>query len=125
MPNVSSWNGKWSGEGKPYFIIKTVTNEKFRQIMRDAETHSIYEGFFERKKVGEIPLRKSYYYNFRDGWGASITVEHINSKEASKRRKISNGFCGYDWMVESILMYDEILNSIQRKELKIQQNKSI
>ena len=86
MPNVGSWNRKWTGESKKHYIIMKMTDNEFEKLSSD-----------------------SYYYNFGDGWGASISIEIIDSKEAIKRRKLSKGFCGYDWMVYSIIKNDEII----------------
>ena len=44
-----------------------------------------------------------YGYDFGDGWRANITAEIVTGKEASKIRRKSIGFCGYDWMVSSIM----------------------
>jgi len=85
MPNNNSWNGCWSGENYLYarvinFGRGKVANEKAKEILN--------KGYF--------------YYNFGDGWGASVTVKEIDSKEAAKIRRESKGFCGYDWMIASI-----------------------
>lgn len=40
--------------------------------------------------------------------------ESADSKEAAKLRKRSAGFCGYDWMVDSLLMDGRILASHER-----------
>jgi hypothetical protein len=108
MPNIGSWNGKWSGSGKKYHIIKKIDNKTADKIMEGSQTHPIYEGFLTKKYVGETPPTKSYYYNFGDGWGANINVELIDSKEGNKRKKKSLGFSGYDWMVDSIINFNEI-----------------
>ena len=117
MPNVGSWNGKWTGADRKYYIIRTVDNKTGNEIMKDAKQYPIYEGFFERKQVGLSNLKKGYYYNFGDGWGASVEMELIDSKTAAKRRKISCGFSGYDWMVDSIMVHGDILSTKQIKEL--------
>ena len=116
MPNVGSWNGKWTGAERKYFVIRKLDNKTADKIMADAKSSPIYEGLFTRRQVGNTAPRKNYYYNFGDGWGANICIEQVDSKEASKRRKQSAGFCGYEWMIDSIIMYDEILNSNQIKE---------
>jgi len=116
MPNVGSWNGKWTGEEKKYFVIRKFDNKTAEKIMEGAETTPIFEGMFTRTQVGVTPPRKSYYYNFGDGWGANIIVEQVDAKEANRRRKKSSGFWGYEWMIDSIVQFDEILNTIQKKE---------
>ena len=85
MPNIGSWNGKWSGEGLLY--AKVVS------FGRDKNTSN---------KAKEI-LEKGYYsYNFGDGWRAGVSVKEVDVKEAAKIRRKSCGFCGYDWMIDSI-----------------------
>ena len=84
MPNVGSWNGKWTGATRKYYII--------RKFLKKDES-----------KITEMLKDGSYYYNFGDGWGANVAVEKITSKEASRRMKLSSGFAGYDWMVRSII----------------------
>ena len=116
MPNVGSWNGKWTGTDYKYFVIKIFDNKTAGKIMLGATTSPIYEGFFTRTKIGDTPPRKSYYYDFGDGWGANIRIEQVYAKEANKRRKISAGFRGYEWMIDSIIKFDEILSSKQIKE---------
>ena len=118
MPKVNSWNGKWSGEDKKFYHIRNVDKKTGEKLMQDAVSYPLYKGLFEREKVGETSPQKKYYYNFGDGWGANITAEVVTAKEASKRRKASSGFCGYEWMVDSIILYNEILNSSERKALK-------
>lgn len=84
MPNIGSWNGKWTGESNLYAIIR-----KFYAYDNDKTDKILDKGYF--------------YYNFGDGWGAGVTVTEVKGKEANKIRKHSNGFCGYDWMVNSII----------------------
>ena len=99
MPNNNSWDGKWSGENEFYarainFGQSKKANEKARKILDD--------GY--------------YYYNFGDGWGAGISVEEINSKQAAQVRRKSSGFCGYDWMIDSIKEFGKIIDADQAKK---------
>jgi len=94
MPNVGSWNGKWTGESNLYAITRK---------MKKAQADKVLE-------------KSSYYYNFGDGWGADVSVKHIDAYHAIKVRKASRGFCAYDWMVHSIIDHGEILNTTQRKQ---------
>lgn len=80
MPNKGSWNGKWSGEDRKYFIVRKFDNKTADKIMEGAKTTPIYEGFFEPVRVGETPARKNYYYGWNDGWGANVCVEQVDSK---------------------------------------------
>ena len=117
MPNVGSWNGKWTGSDRKYFVIRKFDNKTADKIMEGAKSSPLYEGIFIRKLIGYTNPMKNYYYNFGDGWGANICVEQVDAKEANKRRKMSCAFYGYEWMVSSIVRYDDILNSSQIKEL--------
>lgn len=83
MPNRASWNGGWTGDANKYYIIKSFTDKSDLEFMKE--------------------LPNSWYHNFGDGWTAKINAEIINSNEAAKRRKISKGFYGYEWMVTSII----------------------
>lgn len=95
MPNSNSWNGKWSGEGKTYAIFKK------------------FSGLKGIAKAQELLDERSFYYSFGDGWGASVNIQAIAGPDLAKMRRLSSGFCGYDWMVESILKYGKIINDSQ------------
>jgi len=101
MPNNNSWNGKWSGESNFYAIVHNFGRSKIRTT-----------------KAVEILKKEYYHYSFGDGWAAGITITEINAKEAVKIRRKSGGFCGYSWMVDSIIDHGEILNTKQREQLK-------
>ena len=83
FPKNNSWNGKWSGEGKLYAKCRTYKNETADKILS----------------------KKSYYYNFGDGWVASVSVSEITPKEKKVINKKSLGFYGYGWMIDSIETY--------------------
>lgn len=90
MPNNGSWNNKWSGENDNHYLIKRVSYKAF------VEHYAEYAG-------------KSWYYRWSDGWTACITCEALNSKEIVPYRKKAGNFCGYDWMVSSIMQCGEIV----------------
>lgn len=91
MPNRGSWNGEWSGDR--YFYAKTVNLGRGKAAARKGRT---------------ILDRGYFHYSWPDGWGAGISVKEVSSREAAKIRKGSNGFCGYEWMMRSILAHNEI-----------------
>ena len=95
MPNVGSWNGQWTGANKKYYIIKNVSKE-------DVERIQLEDG------------KKYFYYNFGDGWGASVNVEVVNAKEANIRRRHSCGFSTYEWMVSEIIKFGRIKTRDER-----------
>ncbi len=88
MPNVGSWNGKWSGENGKYTISKNITKSNFKQ-------KEWQKKFYNKLEKGE---NLNYYYNFGDGWSANIEV-----RKAKPREKVTNKFYGYEWMAQSIL----------------------
>ena len=94
MPNRNSWNGGWSGEDCHYIAIKNL-----------GPTQKATE------KGQQILAKSGYHYNFGDGWSAHIDVKEVDAKAANRLRRKSDGFCGYDWMVESILDNLEIRTS--------------
>lgn len=96
MPNIGSWNGKWTGSENLY--AKVIN-------------------FGKSKKAKEILEHGHYYYDFGDGWTARIDVAQIDAARARKVRRASNGFCGYEWMIESIRYYGDIYTDEQRKEI--------
>lgn len=104
MPNRNSWDHGWSGEGRKYVILKTFKSKK-----------SI-------EKAQRL-LRTGYFrYSWSDGWGAGITVREVDSIEARKLRKESKGFCGYNWMVDTILMYGKPMADHEVKEFLAHKN---
>jgi hypothetical protein len=83
MPRVNSWNGRWSGEERRHVRVL---------------------------RAGARCLAKPgrYRYDFGDGWVASVEVREVDGKESRKLRRLSDGFCGYDWMIEEIRSYGRI-----------------
>jgi hypothetical protein len=57
----------------------------------------------------------NHYYNFGDGWGANVEVKEVTGDEKRKLVKQSAGFCGYDWMIDSLRWYGKIMNDNQRR----------
>jgi hypothetical protein len=92
MPSNNAWNGRWSGEGRCYARIKNLGRTKKAEA-----------------KAAKILAEGSYYYNFGDGWAARVSVREVSASEAAKIRRKSQGFCGYDWMIDSIIRDGEIL----------------
>lgn len=86
MPNIGSWDRKWSGESRVYIIAKP------------------------NRVVPEEIIGNSFYYDFGDGWGASISVSKMSNLDAKKIMNRSEGFEGYDWMVDSIIENRRIIS---------------
>jgi hypothetical protein len=91
MPGNNAWNGKWTGEGKLYVRVINVGTRK--------DAREKYE-----KLIGH------HSYSFGDGWRAAITVRECTSAAARKLKKDSLGFCGYDWMIDSLRQWGRILS---------------
>ena len=90
MPGVNSWNGKWTGESRPYVRVLSVGKKSMA-------------------KPG------NYEYDFGDGWRANVSVKTVDSATASKLRKQSCGFCGYDWMIDEIRIKGRIRTVSERQ----------
>jgi hypothetical protein len=84
MPNVGSWNGKWSGENHLYCRV------------------------YKNAQVPQNLWNKDFCYNFGDGWVARIKVLKVDAIEGGKMKRKSKGFYGYDWMIASLLKHGEI-----------------
>jgi hypothetical protein len=85
MPGCSSWNGTWSAEGKLYAVVKSFSTAK------------------AKAKAAEILAKGYYSYGWSDGWRAGIAVARCDGAEARRIRAKSAGFCGYEWMIQSII----------------------
>lgn len=103
MPNVGSWNGKWGEAGRPH--------DKVINLGRSQKSD---------EKARSILAKGYYHYDFGDGWSAGISVHNVSAKEGATLRRKSAGFCGYDWMVESILLDGTITPPSVRKERQCQ-----
>lgn len=99
MPNRGSWNGRWSGEDQRWLLIRRLSNTK--------------KNFERAEKLNG----NSWHYSWSDGWGANVTCTVIEPKTSRYWLKKSAGFAGYDWMVDSILMYNRILADHEIEEV--------
>lgn len=91
MPVAASWNGKWTGEGRYYARTREVSKEKTEQ------------------------LQDSYSYSWSDGWRARVEITQTDSGGAAEVEEKSVGFSGYDWMIDAILKFGEILDTKERE----------
>lgn len=85
MPKNNSWNGRWSGETNLYCKVVNLTKKQAERVLTEF----------------------SYHHHFGDGWVASITVKLVTATEAKRLRRLSKGFCGYDWMIQNIIYYGD------------------
>ena len=86
MVKVPTWDGTWSGADKVFV----------RRRLDSVVPASV---------VGRV-----FTYEWDDGWSVRISVEKVSTVEAIGIAKQSKGFCGYDWMIDSIIKYGEILD---------------
>lgn len=91
MPGVNSRNGRWTGEARRYVKVLRVG-------------------------TGCLAKPGRYIYNFGDGWRAAVEVREVDGKESRKLRRVSDGFCGYDWMVDEIRFHGRIKTLAERQE---------
>ena len=87
MPNRGSWNGKWSGEDRMYVVVRKFSGKKGSEL------------------ADKLLASPYYYYGWSDGWVASVTLKEVDGKESAKLKRKSNGFCGYEWMIDSICQH--------------------
>ena len=95
MPNRGSWNNRWSGETKRYIRCRR-------------------EWGFSKETLKNI-INKDYTYSWSDGWTACVSVRKIDGRDAKKLMKLSDGFCGYDWMISSIIRNGYIMSPSEEK----------
>lgn len=88
MPSTSSCN--WTGSYKNYVVVSKVKNDKV--------------------------IEPSYTYSFGDGWVAQVKTQTVTRQDAQALRRTSDGFCGYDWMIDSILTHGSIRHPYTLKE---------
>ena len=100
MPCNNSWNGKWSGDERLH--VKTV------------KVHGKLAAF-----LSGLMSQKNYFsYSFGDGWVAAVSLKEVDAAEAKKLNAKSAGFCGYDWMIDSILADGDIYGPMKQKPEK-------
>lgn len=98
MPGRNTWNGKWSGDEQLFALIRRVPKTKKAQ-----------------EKAAKIIAEGPYSYGWSDGWRASVSVSMVEGSKLAGIRKRSSGFCGYDWMVDSIERHGEIMTRDEAK----------
>jgi hypothetical protein len=88
MPGNNAWNGRWSGEGNVYARVKSFSAKVYKEKL--------------------LKLVGYHGYNFGDGWRAAVDVKVVTGDEKRKLVKKSQGFCGYDWMIDSLISHGRI-----------------
>ena len=80
FPVFNTWNNQFTGAGKDYSVKRNVKKDIATKILK----------------------KKNFSYNFKDGWVTNIEVEQ-------SRKKVSNTFYCYEWMVDSIIKNNTII----------------
>ena len=93
MPNCGSWDGKWIGADRNYVKVRNLGRGKANGV-----------------RAAEILEKGYFHYSFGDGWSAGVTVREAGPNQAARIRKKSDGFCGYDWMIDSIISKMKIVS---------------
>jgi hypothetical protein len=93
MPGRSSADGSWSGSGRNYTLVRTMSDRRCAALFENQATR-----------------RWSHF--FGDGWVASVNARIVPSGEKLAR---SDGFCGYDWMVDDIMATGTISEGSSRR----------
>jgi hypothetical protein len=89
MPGRNTWNGRWSGDGEVFCIVRNLGQSKAARV-----------------KGGR--LIGDHGYAWDDGWRARVRVFEVDSAMARRLRAKSKGFWGYGWMVDSLLKHGDI-----------------
>lgn len=93
---INTWDKKWSGEGKVFAKEVPLTTKKREKL--------IELGFDLHRGA-----KKTFTYDFGDGWVANVTMTVGNKKDFEGIMKLSEGFMGYDWFIDSILENGKIV----------------
>lgn len=101
MPGVASWNGRWSGQDDLHCRVENLGT-------------TLKAAVKGRKALDGGP----YFYRWPDGWCAKVEVREVDAMEGRKLAKASKGFCGYEWMIESIYRHGRILADHEVEALK-------
>lgn len=87
MPSSPSWNGKWSGEGKNYSVVRELDDAAVRALLWIEEDH-------------ELAIERTWFHRWSDGWCAGVMARIV---PAGEELPPSLGFHGYDWMIDNLL----------------------
>lgn len=109
MPGVGSWNRKWTGADKLYCRTRSYPFNK-KTIL----TESV---------LGRVLAYENRSYDFCDGWIANVRIMVCTAQEKKNYDKKSQGFCGYEWMIDEIEKYKRILTKQERDKIRNKEHK--
>lgn len=93
---INTWNGRWAGEDNVFakeVFLSTSKRERLKEL-----------GFDLRRGA-----KKTFTHDFGDGWVAKITMTVGAKKDFEEIMKHSEGFMGYEWIIDSILKHGKIV----------------
>lgn len=110
MPGRSSWNGGWSGEGKNYSVVRELTGEQIARLffvpfvpeLLSATGRVTIEpsGHAQGQETDLSRCKNSWTHRWSDGWAAQVSARVVPAGEKLPK---SDGFNGYEWMIDNIL----------------------
>jgi hypothetical protein len=89
MPSRSSWDGRWSGDGKNYAVMRELSDEDLARLFDLAS-----------ENIDSATCCRVWRHRWSDGWIAEVAARVMPIGEELKK---SDGFKGYDWMIDNIL----------------------
>jgi len=106
------------------YIMFRLTVSRFQKVPSD---NCVYDKFYviakefnsnsDKLKADIITFRKNFYYEFNNGLEVKISVIKLRCRvDFFKVKAESKGFCGYDWMVTSIIKNLKILQPQEEEE---------
>ena len=78
-------------------------------IKNKSEKTRNYDTIWQALKERGAALCDQQFFRHRwnDGWEALVEVRTVDAREARQIRRKTD-FCGYDWMIDSIIEHGEI-----------------
>ncbi len=98
MPGRASWNGGWSGEDKNYVIVREVSDEQLARFLLEPSAREQF--LLAPVDIDVTKWCRVWTHRWSDGWLAQVTARLLPAGEESAK---SDGFGGYDWMIDNIL----------------------
>ena len=89
MPGRSSWDGGWSGADKNYAVVRELS---------DADLSRLFDG--KSAGVDLATCERVWTHRWSDGWTALVSARVVPARAKLKK---SDGFNGYEWMIDNIL----------------------
>ena len=80
MPVVVSWDGKWSGDDKRYYMTRVLDYP------------------YEENLIG-----KKFRHKFADGSVAEVSCISVHVDIGEYLMTLSDGFYAYEWMITNII----------------------